>query len=198
VVLVPTWDVGTEGLVSSSILQAIWPGEKHENVREFRNSWGTAPIVWDTFCKKYFGPDEHWWLMNLSTPAGQQFWDLWKDPKIPISHRAVFLWTFDHFYVKKADYRRFGADLRKFLDDTLISANDVNHWPLIAQVFEMEPDYPALALWCTTVNGDQWDRPYDEEKDEYGPFDWNKATDLYEQLEAEGTENSVPHETTAQ
>lgn len=96
----------------------------------------------------------------------------------------MFLWTLDHLYVKKADYRRFAKDLRTFLDATTISANHVNHWPLIAQAFEMEPEYPALALHCTTVNPDPWDGPYDEDKDEYGPYDWTKAYDLYAELEA--------------
>jgi hypothetical protein len=195
VVLAPPWSCGAEGIVSSSILQAIWPGEKHENVREYRNSWGTAPIVWGEFCKRYLGCDENWWLLKPDTPERQKLWDLWKSLAIPVQHRAVFLWTFDHFYVKKVDYRRFAADLRKFLEDTLISANRVNHWPLIAQVFEMDMDYPALALYGTTVNGDPWDGPYDEEKDEYGQFDWSKASDLYVELDAEGAATPVRHET---
>jgi hypothetical protein len=59
-----------------------------------------------------------------------------------------------------------------------------NHWPLIAQEFEMDPDYPALALHCTTVNSDPWMGPYNEEKDEYGPYDWTQAWDVYAELDA--------------
>lgn len=57
--------------MSSSILQAIWPGEKHEDFREFRNSWGTAPIVWGTFCTKYLGKEDSWWLINAQSDSGK-------------------------------------------------------------------------------------------------------------------------------
>lgn len=171
--------------MSRSTLQAIWPGAKHENVREFGNSWGTAPIVWDAFCVRYFGKDSHWWVINAGKPEGQAFWDLWKDSKIPQGHRAVFLWTLDHIYVTKADYRRFARDLRAFLDDTHISANRVNHWPLIAQFVEMEPEYPALGIWCTSVTADPYHGAWDEAKEEYGPFDWKTAHDLYSELDSE-------------
>lgn len=184
--------------MSCSTLQAIWPGEKHENVREFRNSHGTAPIVWDEFCKRYLREESHWWLFNSSKPEGRRLWDLYKDMRIPESHRAAFSFTFDHFYVKRADYRRFAKDLRTFLDDTLVSANHVNHWPLIAQFFEMEPDYPAIALWCTSVTSDPFNGEYDEEKDDYGPFDWSKAYDLYEVLDSvkESMSAQIPEQLT--
>lgn len=168
--------------MSSSMLQAIWPGEKHEDVREFHNSWGTAPIVWDTFCVRYLQRNPHWWVISAGE-KGSDLWDLWKRLDIPESHRAVLLFTLDNIYVKRADYRRFAAHLRAFLEDTTISADRVNHWPLIAQFFEMEPDYPAVAIWCTSVVGDPWLGPYDEDKDEYGPFDWSKAYDLYAELD---------------
>ena len=164
--------------MSRSTLQAIWPGEKHENVVEYRNSHGTGPIVWREFCERHLGLDPNWWLFNYQeTP--NLLWDAYKRQDIPQAYRAVLLFTCDHFYVKKADYRRFAKDLRTFLEDTRISANVSNHWPLIAQRFEMEPDYPALALWCTSVTSDPWVGAYDEATDEYAPFDWSLARDVY-------------------
>ena len=170
--------------MSSSTLQAIWPGEKHENIREFHNSYGTAPIVWGEFCKRYLKRESSWWLFHASQPEGRELWDLFKDTRIPESHRAVFAFTFDHFYVKREDYKRFSKDLRAFLDNTLISANHINHWPLIAQFFEMEPDYPAVALWCTSVTSDPWNGEWDEASEDYTPFNWSKAYDLYAELDA--------------
>lgn len=169
--------------VSSSILQAVWPGERHENVIEYRNSWGTAPIVWSFFCATHLGLDEYWWLLNGSK-SPNALWDSWCNDKIKKSHRAVLLFTCEHIYVKKGNYARFAKDLREFLDDVTISANQFNHWPRIAQVFESDPAYPALALWCTTVVGDPWNSPYDDEKDEYGPFDWSKAKEVYDEIDA--------------
>lgn len=169
--------------MSCSTLQAIWPGEKHENIVEYRNSWGTAPIVWDAFCERHLKLEKHWWLLRGGT-VPNPLWDAWKQEDIPESHRAVLLFTLDHIYVLKKDYRRFAKDLRQFLDDTLISANHVNHWPLIAQRFEMEPDYPAMSLWCTSVVDDPWNGPYNKEKDDYDPFDWSKAYDLYGEIDS--------------
>jgi len=171
--------------VSYSTLQAIWPGEKYENVREFANSHGTAPIVWTEFCVRYLHEDPYWWLFNASKPDCK-LWKCWKDTSIPEGHRAVLMFTFDHFYVEKKDYHRFAADLRSFLDSTKISANHANHWPLIAQFFEMEPQYPAVALWCTSVTSDPYEGTFDEEKDAYGPFDWSKCYSVYEQIDQLG------------
>ena len=170
--------------MSHSTLQAIWPGEKHENVREYRNSHGTAPIVWGEFCVKYLKREQYWWLHNSTGPKGFELWNLWKDKAIPESHRAVLLFTLDHAYVSKPNYRRFAKDLRAFLDDTLISANCMNHWPEIAQFFEMDRDYPAVGLWCTSVTSDPYTGPYNEKTFDYDPFDWSKAFDLYAELDA--------------
>lgn len=167
--------------MSRSTLQAIWPGERHENIREFPNSHGTAPVIWGAFCEKYLKRERLWWLINSGEI--QKLWDYWKNISIPESHRAALAFTFDRFYISKKDYRRFARDLRQFLDDTLISANHVNHWPLIAQFFEMEPEYPAVAIWCTSVTSDPFNGPYSEETDEYDPFDWSTASDLYTELD---------------
>lgn len=170
--------------MSRSTLQAIYLGDRHENIREYSNSHGTAPIVWGEFCRK-IGREQHWWLFNLSGAQGRKFWDLYKDESIPLSHRAVFVFLFDHVYVLQEHYRRFAEDLRQFLDDTTISAAVVNHWPDIAQFFEMNHPYPAVSLWCTSVNSDPWCGEYDEEKNEYAPFDWSKATSLCAVLDEE-------------
>ena len=168
--------------MSYSTLQAIWPGERHENIVEYRNSWGTSPIVWDVFCERYLRLGKHWWLLE-GTKTPNPLWDAWKRDDIPKGHRAVLLFTLDNVYVKKDDYRRFAKDLREFLDGAMISANHFNHWPLIAQRFEMEPDYPALALWCTSVTPDPWNGPYVEDREDYDPFDWSRAYDLYSELD---------------
>ncbi len=168
--------------MSTSTLQAIWPGEKHENVIEYHNSWGTAPIIWETFCTRYLKLDKNWWLFN-SDRVPNPLWDAWKRKDIPKGHRAVLLFTLDHIYVRKPDYRRFAKDLREFLDGTMISANRINHWPRIAQQFEMDRDFPGLALWCTSVTSDPWLGAYNETAEDYDPFDWSRAYDLYVELD---------------
>lgn len=168
--------------MSYSTIQAIWPGEKHENLMEYQNSYGTAPIVWNYFCEKHLRLDKYWWLSN-ATKTPNLLWNAWKRADIPESHRAVLLFTCDNIYVKKQHYRRFAKDLRQFLEAVMISANTVNHWPRIAQQFEMEPEYPALALWCTSVTADRFDGPYNEETNDYEPFDWDKSWSLYDELD---------------
>jgi len=82
--------------------------------------------------------------------------------------------------VYRKDFDRTAADIRAFVEDiALTDYQGVNHWPEIAALFESNPDVPAIGFCWTTVCEDPFNGKWNEEKEDYDPFDWSKAWDLY-------------------
>src|SRR3972149_39893 len=98
--------------MSHTTVKAIYPNEKHENVSELSNAWGSAPYVWDNMVRKYLPNHEGWFYGKLD-----DLWPLWSDKKIPLHHRAVLMMTYDRAYIAKKDYTRAANDIRRFLVD---------------------------------------------------------------------------------
>ena len=163
--------------MSYSTLLALYPGEKFEEIRELRNGWGSAPIVWDSLCKKYLNGAR--WMIDREAGG---LWNLWTDDRIPVHLRAVLLMTFDRAYIAKKDYARAAADIEKFLED-FPEDNRVNHWPEIAALLKSDPEYPAFGIHCTSVSENPFQGPWDEETEEYGPTRWESCFNIYEALE---------------
>ncbi len=46
--------------MSYTTVKAIWPGEKHEDLEELRNSHGSAPVIWGALSEKYLGGRNQW------------------------------------------------------------------------------------------------------------------------------------------
>lgn len=164
--------------MSYTTVKALWPNEKQEDFEELRNSHGSAPVIWDAMMKKYIG-GEHWLTGNID-----KLWKLWERCDIPIYLRAVLMMTFDRAYVIKKDYEEAAKHIRLFLNDYPPESNKVNHWPRIAEIFESNPDIPAIGLYCTSVSEDPFEGEYDEEKEEYGQPDWEQCFDIYKDLES--------------
>ena len=166
--------------MSYTTVKALWPGEKIEDVEELRNSHGSAPLVWNEIAKKYLGCRDFAYMHEGTT---KRLWPLWKHLGIPKAHRAVLMMTYDHAYVKREDYQRAAEDIRTFLADFPMPAERANHWPRIAEIFAGKPDVPAIGFNMTSVTCDLWVGEWDEGKEEYGPFDWAEAFDVYAEID---------------
>lgn len=169
--------------MSYTTIKALWPGEKHEDLKELSNSHGSAPIVWGELSVRYLGAKDRFSWGTLFGGSTENLWALYKHLGIPEAYRAVLMMTFDYAYVTKKDYKRAAADIRKFLADFPQPSEYVNHWPAIAELFESDPDIPAIGFRCTSVSEDLFQGPWDEEKEEYGPTPWDKCYDLYALLD---------------
>lgn len=176
--------------MSYTSIKAIWPGKRSATIAKLSNSWGSAPVIWNALCEKhrlgrqvvgggflpcYFGLDDN----------PHRLWDLYSDISIPLAHRAVLGLTFDRAYVEQANYTRMAANIRTFLADFPVPAGHANHWPYIAKFLADLPDYPAIGLHCTSVSEDPFLGPWNEEKEDYGPFDWSTAFEVYENMPGE-------------
>lgn len=166
--------------MSYTTIVYVFPNEKVECGEELRNSYGSAPVVWDALCQKYLSFPKYGWVMRSGGLS--VLWDLWKNKDIPTHQRAVLMMTFDRAYVSKENYQRAANDIRAFLSDFPVDPEIVNHWPVIAEYFESDPDIPAIGLWCTSVSDNPFHGSWDEEKEEYAPPDWNECRDIYREL----------------
>lgn len=167
--------------MSYTTIKAIWPGEKHEDFEELRNSHGSAPPIWNAMCKKYYGTDDNAYMFDGTL---DKLWPRWEDLSIPEYQRAVLMMTYDRAYVAKKDYGRAAADIKKFLDEFPIPAGFANHWPRIQEIFESDPDIPGIGLYCTSVSEDPFQGPYNEEAEEYDQPDWSQIYSIYEMLDS--------------
>lgn len=167
--------------MSYTTIKAIWPGEKHEDLVELGNSWRSAPVVWNRLAERYLGSGTAW-----LTGDKTRLWKLVDRKDVPQFMRRVLMMTFDRAYVLKKDYAKAAADIRRFMLELPQSPDFVCNWPKIAEIFESDPDIPAIGFHHTSVSEDPFLGPRNEETDEYEPTDWSKCWSIYdEDLDAE-------------
>lgn len=168
--------------MSYSTMYGLWPGtEKRVKLVEFRNAWGMAPLVWDVMVQKYLGTKPYAYMQRM-----EDLWPLHARPDIPVSDRAVLRMTFDTAYIADADRPRAIDDIAMFLHahSGLIDPKAVNHWSTFAwhlAATRADPP-PAIGVHQTSASRNPWQGPFNEEKDEYEPFDWSTAFSVYDGL----------------
>jgi hypothetical protein len=179
--------------MSRTYVKAIYRGDRSETIAEFGNSFRSAPPVWEAMAGRYLGvttpygiaPKKGW--MQLEG----ELWDLWKRTDIPVEHRAVFMLTFDRAYVSRENFPRMAHAIHKFIADFWPSGKPETHWPGIACILEdAKRDIPGLGLHCTSVSSDPFLGPWNEEKEQHDPVDWNQIYEVYEQLDSLECEKS--------
>jgi hypothetical protein len=166
--------------MSRLTVKAVWPGEKAENLTEFRNSFGGAVQAWDCMAQRYLRTSAGW---LLATDELQRLWPLCARKEIAAHQRAVLSMTYDNTYVLKQHYARAARDIRAWLRD-FPEALGENHWPLLATLFERDPDVPAIGFWWTNVGPDPFDGDYDEDNDVRLAPVWSKYWSLYDEFDA--------------
>lgn len=157
--------------MSYSTMLLIYPGDKCVTFVEYKNSHGTAPVVWDIFSEKYWKKEKHAWLLTSGDEL-QEFWSLFNDKTIPSEHRAVFGMTFDRAAIYRKDFSRARNDILKFIDDFKDYPGffvGVNHWPAVVSDLvkaEFGTGAPAVGIHCTSVSENPF-MEFDTETEEY-------------------------------
>jgi hypothetical protein len=176
-------------------LYGVWPGEKAEEVKVFRNSWGGLTYIWESMAARYLGctksysyPDKGW--MQLAAESPSPLWDLWKSPHVPEEFRLVFTWGFDRFYLAKENYERMAKAIRSFLKAFPPKTENVNHWAAIADYLEnivhnpTPEEAPALGIYGTSCGDNVWHGDWDEEKEDYKPLDWEQFYEVCKEIDS--------------
>lgn len=152
--------------MSYSTLYAIYKTKAAE-VSEYRNGWGSGPIIWDYLSKEFLG------LPGWSFSNDSGLWGLAIDPKVPLGLRACLAITLDYAMVLAKDAKIMAEAIRQggFVMDKF-APDRVNHFPRIAHdMSETKLDKRAIGfgLNCTSVS-DTWGQ-----KKKY----WGKPFDCY-------------------
>lgn len=166
--------------MSYSTILKVSPGKHPVSFKELHNSYGSAPVIWNTLCQEYYGTK---WFSSTGDIL-DRLWSSWKDLSIPEYKRALLMMTFDHAYVRKEHFARAAKDIRKWIETYPQDDLHVNHWPAIAEVYESDPDCYALAIYQTSVSENPFQGPYNEEKDDYDLIDWITTYEIYEELDS--------------
>lgn len=169
--------------MSTTTIKSVWPGEKAEDLRELRNSHGSAPVVWNEIAKHYLGLKDLEYIFH-----DEAVWPLYKRADMPSHHRNVLLMTYDRAMVLKPNYKQAAADIRAFLADFPVNLDRVNHWPSIADLFDSDPDCPAIGFYMTSVGEDPFVGDWNEEAEDYDAPDWSQFWDVYAYGRAAETE----------
>ena len=160
--------------MSRSTVLGLWPNTsiKAEYYEELSNSWQFAYVAWDALSNKHLGHK-----VNLSDM--DDLWPLYKRGDIPLHHRVVLCATFDDAYILRKDFAKAAEHIREFLID-FPDLSKSSHWPRIAEILDSTPDCHAIGFWCTSVSDCPFRGEWDEAAENYSPFDWAKAVDVYE------------------
>lgn len=166
--------------MSCTTIIAVWPGEKTEEIEELSNAWGSGPIIWGDMCERYLpGGTRHSYM-----DRDAELWPLANRLDIPYHHRAVLAMTYDRMFVKREHYAQAAQCIRQYLAEFHSEEKYVNHWPHIAELFESNPDYPAIGLWLTSVCENPFHGEWDEDAECYSQLDWSRYWSLFDDLEA--------------
>jgi hypothetical protein len=129
---------------------------KATHFAEFRNGWGSAPILWGHLCVTYLGREFHGWG-GLTGNDQKPLWDLVHNKKVPECVRIAHAFTMDYSYCPVARIKD-AADMFSHVGQIVVHENYVNHWPAFAEslrVHKAKSRQLGVALSCTSVS-DPW------------------------------------------
>jgi len=108
---------------------------------EFKNSWGTAPCLWDWIYRTYIDPAAEWLSVMGNNRGLKKVWGLLDDYSIPVGVRAALLLTLDRAVI----LREHVSQVAWPIYNDLICAKGfsdrreaVNHWAQIQYILVHE------------------------------------------------------------
>lgn len=168
--------------MSRATAYAVYPKERIEEIAEYRNSWGLASALWGQLAERHLTMP-YWKIISGIDGGAAPLWALVNDPTVPLYARALLGWTFDAVYVEHQHFARLAADIRLFLANYPIPGESVNHWPVVADLLESNPDVPGIGFQWTSVS----ENPFTEwnEETETSRVAWERTRSLYVVLDAQ-------------
>ena len=141
----------------------ILNGKSVTHWAEFRNGWGSAPVVWDYLAEKYLTGNFTDYMRRDYIGFERKcrlVWALNGDDRLTEDERFALLLTFDRAFVPR-DRLRGAADLCADFARRTSHIEGVNHWAAIGKSLEamstarLGRHARGACLSCTSVN-DEW------------------------------------------
>lgn len=147
--------------------------------KEFRNAWGGAARIWTALYDLYLKDRTDEYSNWLSDTSGR-LWKLVDDARLTDVAKAVLTSTFDRAIVAREHFKRFAADLEAFDEAFPAPENHVSHlWSWVKFVSDLGDDVEAVGFYGTSCGEDLF-TSYDEETDEYIPYNLNEQQKHFE------------------
>ncbi|WP_168697659.1 hypothetical protein [Providencia sp. MGF014] len=166
--------------MSETAIVAVYPNEKSEVVEEMKNGFGSAPVIWNDLAVRYLGCSPYSYFNCI-----ESVWGLVDRIDMPFHHRAVLAMTFDNCYIKKEHYGIAAECLQKYLVDFPPEPNTVNHWTRIYEILSLDPMYPAIGFWMTSVSENPFQGNWNEEIGDYDQPVWSKFWSVFDEFKPE-------------
>lgn len=124
---------------------------KVDEMAEYGNSHGTAPVIWGHLNKTQLGKDANAWLFGKN----DDLWKLARDPKVPRHLRLCMAFTLDRCICPHEKAGELADALELTYSETApLNPNHVNHWKAIADDLRKVKKVPrtiGYGLNCTSV-----------------------------------------------
>lgn len=142
------------------------------SIGETKNAWRGAMAIWRSLHQKYYNTE-------MSFSNLKPVWEIDEKFKMTDTDFICLAASFDNAIILKEDIGRLVHAFKDFEFDTSLKEQ--------AKIIEEEKDVHAIGFNQTSVNGDTWANygGYDEEKDEYTPYNIPKGKkhwNIFEEL----------------
>ncbi len=154
--------------MSRTTVKIIESDGTFKDIAELQNSWGSAAFVWSALSEKYFGKEI---IFGLERDP-QRLWNLVNDERLSLAERIVHASTFDHAIVEYEHFADAAKLFREFSREHA-TVDSENHMPAIADLLDEWKDKPCIGMCFqqTSVSEDPWHGAWNEEKEDYEPYD---------------------------
>lgn len=150
--------------MSYSTLYKIYK-TKCVEAKEYSNSWGSAPIIWDYLFKTYLTPRFEYDSWMTYKPI-QDLWDLTADKRVPFALRVISAFCSDKGYIPKEHLAEAGGWMIEGYNILhTFAPTFVNHWQEIGKDLikiseSKDSRLIGVALNCTSC-GTVWPQSLD-------------------------------------
>lgn len=167
----------------SQIIGINFTDKKTYVLKELRNSWGGAALIWDLlynkYCKDYNYEYDNWLIDKKG-----KLWKLTDKGRkdVNVNDRLILAMTYDKIYVGKENFTNLAKEIELFLDRNPINPNSSNHIPEIARVLKEESrsEIEGIGFYWTSVADNPFLGKWNEEKEDHEDLDFSQLMELYE------------------
>jgi hypothetical protein len=146
-----------------------------EEVEEFGNAYGSAPVIWSRIAEVHL--KEKYW----SAVDGARLWEVVKDESVSVCDRFCLALTFDKMILERKHFEIAAARLKVLGRlEKQRHPDYVNHLSKIAdELLKLKDDEKVVgACWnWTSVCADAWTAPTNSDDDDGHFYDISKHSD---------------------
>lgn len=150
--------------MSETVLYGIKKGKRTLFIDEFKNSHGFGDVIWDVYIKHYLkiDPRKVSYFSKEYEDMYDNLWACYKDPQMPMAHKAVLWATYDYSIIVQNKIDDFIEHLDQWQKDFGKEVYElVNHVPAISKCLKENrkiiSKFDAIGIQTTNIVSNQYD-----------------------------------------